>query len=137
MRIGGRSLATCVIPVVQRIVARVLHFHHLTTGKSKCEIHVGNELRDMRHLYMALWCFLCNENFQYFPEGPLVVWHYLRVPRALITKCLHRSPYLLTMGVNDKDFNRELFLDFFILPNTNSATWSADAAASQPLNCRQ
>ncbi len=75
VRIGGRSHATSAIPVIQRIVARVLHFHHLCTGKSKCEIHVGNELRDMRHLYMRLWCFLCNDNFHNFPEGEMLVWH--------------------------------------------------------------
>ncbi len=59
---------------VQRVVAQVLRFHHLFVGKSKWEIHVGSDLRDMRHLFMGLWCFLCNENFHYCPEGALEEW---------------------------------------------------------------
>ncbi len=103
---------TCAIPVIQLVVARVLHFHHLCPGKSECEIHVGNELKYMRHLYMGLWCFLCNENFHHLPEGELVVWHYLCMRRILFTQCLYRSPLLLTVGTHDKPFNRGLFLDF-------------------------
>ncbi len=34
----------------------------------------------MHHLYMALWRFLYNENFHYFPEGALEVCHNLQVP---------------------------------------------------------
>ncbi len=49
---------TGAMPVVQRIVDRVLSFHHLFACKSKWKICVGNELRDMRHLYMGVWAFL-------------------------------------------------------------------------------
>ncbi len=52
--IGGRSHATGAIPVVQRVVERVLLFHHLFAGKFKGAIRVGNELRAMHHLYMGL-----------------------------------------------------------------------------------
>ncbi len=79
--IGGRSHATGAIPVVQRIVERVLGFHHLLAGKSKCRIRVGNKLRDMHHLYMGLWRFLYNENFHYATEGALEVWPYPHMPR--------------------------------------------------------
>ncbi len=79
VRIGGRSHASGAMPVVQRVVARVLHFHQLCPGKFKWEMHVGSELRDM-----CLWCFLCIEDLNYFPEGVLVVWDYLCVSRALL-----------------------------------------------------
>ncbi len=46
------------------------------------KIRVGNELRDMHHLYMSLLRFLYNENFHYFPEGALEVCPYLYVPRV-------------------------------------------------------
>ncbi len=82
LRIGGRSHATGAIPVVQRVVERVLSFHHLFAGKLKWKIRVCNELRDMHHLYMGLWCFLYNENLQYFPERALEVCPYLDVPRV-------------------------------------------------------
>ncbi len=82
LRIGGRSQATDAIPVVQRVVERVLSFHHFFAGKSKWEMRVGNELRDVHHLVMGLWRFLYNETFQYFPEGVLEVCHYLHVPRV-------------------------------------------------------
>ncbi len=80
--IGGRSHASGAIPVVQRVVERVLSFHHLFAGKSKWKIRVGNELRDMNHLYMGLWRFLYNENFHYFPEGALEVCHRYRTSRV-------------------------------------------------------
>ncbi len=80
LRIGGRSHATGAIPVVQRIVERVLGFHHLLAGKSKCKIRVGNKLRDVHHLYMG--CFLYNENIHYVPEGALQVCPYPHVPRV-------------------------------------------------------
>ncbi len=83
LRIGGRSYTTGTISVVQRVVARVMRFHHLFAGKSKWEIHVGNELRDMHHQYMDLWCFLYNENFHYFPEGALKF--------GIISACLELS----------------------------------------------
>ncbi len=73
LRIGGRRHATGAIPMVQRVVKRVLSFHRLFAGKSKWKIHVGNKLRDMHHLYMGLWRFLYNENFHYFPRGALEV----------------------------------------------------------------
>ncbi len=82
LRIGGRSYTTGAITVVQRIVERVLSFHLLFAGKSKCKIRVGNELRDMHHLYMGLKRFLYKESFHYFPEGALEVCPYLRVPRV-------------------------------------------------------
>ncbi len=82
MRIGGRRNATGAIPVVQRAVERVLSFHHLFAGKSKWTIRVGNELRDMHHLYMGLWRFYYIENFHYFPEGALEACPYLHVSRA-------------------------------------------------------
>ncbi len=82
LRIGGRSHATGVIHVVQRVVERVLSFHHLFAGKSKWKIRVGNELRDMQHLYMGLWRFLYNESFHNFAEGALKVCPYLHVPRV-------------------------------------------------------
>ncbi len=63
------------------VVEQVLSFHHLFAGKSKWEIRVGNELRDMYHLYMGLWRFLCNENFDYFPEGAIEVCSHLHVPK--------------------------------------------------------
>ncbi len=75
LRICGRSHATCAIPVVQRVVERVLSFHHLFAGKPKWKSHVGNELRDMHHLYMGLWRFLYN-------EGALEVCPYLHEPRV-------------------------------------------------------
>ncbi len=68
LRIGGGSHATGVIPVVQRIVGRVLSFQHMFAGKSKWKICVGNEQRDM--------------HFYYFPEGALEVCPYLHVPRV-------------------------------------------------------
>ncbi len=68
--------------MAQRIVARVFSLQHLFAGKYKWELHVGNELRDMRHLYMGLWYFLYKENFHYFPEGALEVLQYRRVVRA-------------------------------------------------------
>ncbi len=77
LRIGGRRHASCAIPVVQRVVERVLRFHQLSSGKFKCEVHVDNELRDRRHLYMGLWRFRYDENFHYFPKGALEVWPYL------------------------------------------------------------
>ncbi len=46
LRIGGRIHATGAIPVIQRVVERVLSFHHLFTGKSKWKIRVVNELKD-------------------------------------------------------------------------------------------
>ncbi len=83
LRIGGKSHATSAIPVIQRVVERVLSFHHLFAGKSKWKIRVGNELRDMYHLYMGLWGFLFNETFLYFPERVLEVcpYHMPRVKR--------------------------------------------------------
>ncbi len=81
-RIGGRSHAACAIPLVQRVVERVLCFHHLFAGKFKWAIRVDNELRDMRYLYMGRWRFLNNKNFLYFPEGTLQVCHYLNAPRV-------------------------------------------------------
>ncbi len=45
-------------------------------------MHVDNELRDRRHLYMGLWRFHGNENSHYFLEGALEVCPYLYVPRA-------------------------------------------------------
>ncbi len=66
--------------MAQRVVERVLGFHHFFAGKSKWKIRVGNELRDMHHLYMGRWRFLCNESFHYFPEGTLEVCPYLYVP---------------------------------------------------------
>ncbi len=63
LRIGERSHATGAIPVVQRVVEQVLNFHQLFAGKSKWKIRVGNELRDMHHLYMGLLHFLYRENF--------------------------------------------------------------------------
>ncbi len=68
LRIGGRSQATVAMPVVQRVVERVLHFHYLFAGKSKWKIREGNKLRDM-----GLWGFLCNANFHYFLEGALEI----------------------------------------------------------------
>ncbi len=44
LRIGERSHATGATPVVQRVVERVLRFHHLFAGTSKWKIHVSNEL---------------------------------------------------------------------------------------------
>ncbi len=44
-------------------------------------IRVGNELRDMHHLYVGLWRFLYNENFYCFPEGALEVCPYFHVSR--------------------------------------------------------
>ncbi len=82
LRIGGRSHATGVIHVVQRVVERVLSFHHLFAGKSKWIIRVGNELRDKHHLHMGLWRLFNNEIFHYFPEGALEVCPYLHVPRV-------------------------------------------------------
>ncbi len=78
LRIGGRSHATGAIPVVQRVVERVLSFHHVFAGKPKWKIRVGNELRDMHQLHMGVWRFLYNENFHYFPEGTLEVCHRYR-----------------------------------------------------------
>ncbi len=46
LRIGGRGHATGAIPVVQRVVERVLIFHHFA-GKSKWKIRVVSELRNM------------------------------------------------------------------------------------------
>ncbi len=71
LRIGGRSHATGVIPVVQRVVEEVLRFNHLFAGKSTWEIPVHNELKDMHPLYKGFWRFQYNENFHYFPEGAL------------------------------------------------------------------
>ncbi len=76
LRIGRRSHAT----VVQRVVERVLRFHHLFAGKSSWKIRVGYELRDMHHLYKGLWRFLHYGNFHYFAEGVPEVCHYLHVP---------------------------------------------------------
>ncbi len=45
----------------------------LFAGKSKWELRVGNERREMRHLYMSLWYFFYIESFHYFPEGALEV----------------------------------------------------------------
>ncbi len=59
------------MPVVQRVIERVLSFHHLLAGKSKWKIRVGNELRDMHHLYMDLWRFLYSENLFNLPGGAL------------------------------------------------------------------
>ncbi len=81
LRKGGRSHATGAIPVVQRVVERVLSFHHLFAGKFKCKMRVGNELRDMHHMYMGIWRFLYNKIFHYFPEGALEVCLYLHLPR--------------------------------------------------------
>ncbi len=88
LRIGGRSHATVAIPVVQRVVERVWSFHHLFVGKPKWKIRVGNKLRDMHQLYMGLWRFLNNENFHYFPEGALEVYHRYR------TSSITSSTYL-------------------------------------------
>ncbi len=65
LRIGGRSHATGVIPVVQRVVERVLSFHHLFAGKPKWKIRVGNKRRDMHQLYMGA----CNQPFAKATEG--------------------------------------------------------------------
>ncbi len=78
------------MPLVQLVVARVLRFHHLFAGKSKWKIHGGNELRDMHHQYVCLWCFIYTENFHYFPEGALEVYHYHSVPRVK-----HEAKYTL------------------------------------------
>ncbi len=78
LQIGGRSHATGAIPVVQRVVERVLSFQHVFAGKPKRKISVGNKRRDMHQLYMGLWRFLYNENFHYFPEGALEVRHRYR-----------------------------------------------------------
>ncbi len=78
LRKGGGSHATDAIPVVQRVVDRVLSFHYLFAGKSKWKIRVGKELKDMHHLYMGLLRFLYNENFHYFPEGALELCHRYR-----------------------------------------------------------
>ncbi len=67
LRIGERSHTTGEIPVVQRVVERVLSFYRLRAGKSKWKSRVGDELRDMHHLYMDLWRFLYYEIFHYFP----------------------------------------------------------------------
>ncbi len=77
LRKGGTSHATGAIPVAQRVVERGLSFHSLFAGKPKWKIRVGNELRDMHHLYMGFWPFRYNENFHYFPEGALDVCVYL------------------------------------------------------------
>ncbi len=66
LRVGGRSQATVAMPVVQRVVERVLHFQQLFAGKSKWKIRIGNKLRDM-----GLGGFLCNLNFHYVLEGAL------------------------------------------------------------------
>ncbi len=81
LRIGGRSHATGVIPVVQHVVERVLGFHQLFAGEYKWKICVGNERMDMHHLYMDLWRFLLNRNVYYFPEGALEVCHVPRFKR--------------------------------------------------------
>ncbi len=47
LRMGGRSLATGAISVIQRVVERVLSFHHLFTGKCEWKIRVVNELKDI------------------------------------------------------------------------------------------
>ncbi len=78
LRIGGRSHATDAIPVVQRVVERVLSSHHLFAGKPKWKIRLGNRLRDMHQLYLGLWRFLYNENFHYITEGALEVCHRYR-----------------------------------------------------------
>ncbi len=79
---GWNKLRYCAIPVVQRVVERVLSFQTLFAGKSKWKIRVGIELRDMHHLYMGLCRFLYKENFYYFPEGALEMCPYLHVPRV-------------------------------------------------------
>ncbi len=80
--ISGRRLTTGATPLVQRVVVRVLGFHHLCVGKSSWNIHVGNELGDMHHQYMCLLRFLYTENFHYLPEGALEVCHYHRVHKV-------------------------------------------------------
>ncbi len=82
LRICRRSNVDGAIPVVRRVVERVLSFHNLFAGTSKWKIRVRNELRDMHHLYMGLWRFLYNENFHCFPEGSLEVCPYLHVPKV-------------------------------------------------------
>ncbi len=47
LQIGGRGHAAGAVPVVQRVVERVLSFRHLFAGKSKWKIRVVNELRDV------------------------------------------------------------------------------------------
>ncbi len=54
----------------------------LVRWKSKWKIRVGNQLKDMHHLYMGLWRFLYTENLYYFPDGALEVCPYLHVPRV-------------------------------------------------------
>ncbi len=78
LQIGARSHATGAIPVVQRVVERVLSFHHLLAGKPKWKIRVGNKLWGMHQLYMGLWRFHYNENFHCFNEGALEVCHRYR-----------------------------------------------------------
>ncbi len=59
--IGGRSHATGAIPAAQRVVERVLSFHHLFAGKFKWKIRVGNGLRDMHHLFMGIFWAILSE----------------------------------------------------------------------------
>ncbi len=54
------------IPVVQRVVASVLRFHHLFAGKHKLEIRVVNELRGMHHTYGPL-AFSLQRKFSLLP----------------------------------------------------------------------
>ncbi len=54
VRVGGIRYASGAIPMAHRVIERVLRFHQLSSGKSKFEMHVGNELRDRHHLYMGL-----------------------------------------------------------------------------------
>ncbi len=79
-RVGGRIHANGAIPVVQRVVERVLSFHQLFAGKSKWKIRESNELGDMHNLCMGVARFLNNEKLYYFPEGALEVCLYLHVP---------------------------------------------------------
>ncbi len=69
----------------------MLRFHHLCAGKSKEEIRVGNEQRNMRHRYMGLWYFLYKEKFHYFREGALEVWHYTLIDLVEAAKAMERS----------------------------------------------
>ncbi len=90
LRIGG------AMPVVQRVVERVLSFHYLFAGKPKWKIRVGNKRRDMHQLCMGLWRFLYNENFHYFPEGALEVCHRYRT--SSMTFSTYPQHFLQSVG---------------------------------------
>ncbi len=82
LRIGGGRLATGAIPLVQRVISRVLWLYNLLVRKSNLDIRVGSELRDMRRDFIGLWSSLYVENFHYFPKGALEVRHYHLVTRV-------------------------------------------------------